>query len=172
MNHDSSCSSNIVLPSEKEHLRSIANLAKIIWRSYYPGIISETQIEYMLAFMYDLDVMEQELRRGINYDRLLVDEELTGFASYGASDAEAEIKLHKLYVHPSLHRRGLGSLVLRHVEKVARESQNRTLILSVNKTNRQAIAAYERNGFVVRRSVVVDIGGGFVMDDYVMEKEI
>ncbi len=46
------------------------------------------------------------------------------------------------------------------------------LILSVNKRNAQAIAAYKRNGFVIAESVVTDIGGGFVMDDYVMAKGI
>ncbi len=34
----------------------------------------------------------------------------------------------------------------------------------------QAIRAYERNGFRTVRSQVADIGRGFVMDDYVMEK--
>ena len=172
MQSDVSGPRTIILPAGKEHLHSIVNLAEVIWRSYYPGIISEAQIEYMLVHMYDLDVMEQELHQGIQYDLLLVNEELIGFASYGAADAKAEIKLHKLYVHPSLHRRGLGSLLLKHVEKVVRDSQNRILILSVNKTNHQAIAAYQKNGFAVRTSAVVDIGGGFVMDDYVMEKTL
>jgi len=32
----------------------------------------------------------------------------------------------------------------------------------------QAIRAYERYGLAIREAVVVDIGNGFVMDDYVM----
>ena len=47
-----------------------------------------------------------------------------------------------------------------------------TLILNVNKNNVQAIRAYEKNGFAIREAVVVDIGGGFVMDDYVMAKPL
>jgi hypothetical protein len=42
----------------------------------------------------------------------------------------------------------------------------------VNKRNTRAIAAYQRNGFVTADSVVTDIGGGFVMDDYIMAKEL
>ena len=47
-----------------------------------------------------------------------------------------------------------------------------TLILNVNKHNAPSIAFYERCGYAVRESVVVDIGGGFVMDDHVMAKAL
>ena len=82
------------------------------------------------------------------------------------------MKLHKLYLLPELHGRGLGSRLLQHVESEVRAGAGRRLILSVNKRNTQAIAAYRRNGFVIAESVVTDIGGGFVMDDYVMAKEL
>jgi ribosomal protein S18 acetylase RimI-like enzyme len=70
-----------------------------------------------------------------------------------------------------MHGRGLGSRLLQHVEQEVRAGAGRRLILSVNKRNARAIAAYKRNGFVVVESVVTDIGGGFVMDDYIMAKE-
>ena len=46
------------------------------------------------------------------------------------------------------------------------------MIRSVNKRNQQALGAYRRYGFVIREEVVVDIGGGFVMDDYIMTSPI
>ena len=46
----------------------------------------------------------------------------------------------------------------------------RSAYLTVNRGNAKAIRAYERNGFKVVRTQVTDIGNGFVMDDYVMEK--
>ena len=82
------------------------------------------------------------------------------------------MKLHKLYLLPELHGRGLGSRLLQHCEREVRAGGARRLILSVNKRNAQAIAAYKRNGFVIAESVVTDIGGGFVMDDYIMAKSI
>ena len=46
----------------------------VIWRACYPGIITHAQIDYMLARMYSLDVLRDEIRsQGIRYDRLLVD---------------------------------------------------------------------------------------------------
>jgi ribosomal protein S18 acetylase RimI-like enzyme len=44
------------------------------------------------------------------------------------------------------------------------------VILAVNKRNTTAIASYKKYGFVVREAIVDDIGHGFVMDDFVMEK--
>jgi ribosomal protein S18 acetylase RimI-like enzyme len=67
---------------------------------------------------------------------------------------------------------GLGSRLLQHVEGEVRTGGARRLILSVNKCNTKAITAYKRNGFVIVESVVTDIGNGFVMDDYIMAKEL
>ena len=54
-------------------LPAIAELAGVIWRACYPGIISHAQIDYMLARMYALDTMREEIHsQGIRYDRLLV----------------------------------------------------------------------------------------------------
>jgi len=154
-----------ILPADPEHVEEIARLAGIVWRAHYPGIISHEQIEYMLAKMYDLEVLRQELANGVAYLRALEGEQLLGFAAYGP--AGKEIKLYKLYVHPEHQGRGFGRSLMDRVEQA---SGGQTLVLTVNKRNEKAIRAYQKHGFVIRESVVVDIGGGFVMDDYVMEK--
>ena len=151
----------------------ISELAGVIWRACYPGIISNAQIDYMLTRMYSLDVLRDEIRsQGIHYKCLLMDGKLVGFASYGPTSEPGVMKLHKLYVLPELHGRGLGSRLLQHVEREVRAGKGRRLILSVNKRNAKAIAAYQRNSFVIADSVVTDIGDGFVMDDYIMAKDL
>ena len=171
---------NATQPDGKEIIRAteadlpaISELAAVIWRACYPGIITTEQIDYMLARMYSLDVLRDEIRsQGIRYDFLLVDGKPVGFASYGPTSEPGVIKLHKLYLLPELHGRGLGSRLLQQVEREVRAGAGRRLILSVIKRNARAIAAYQRNGFVTADSVVTDIGGGFVMDDYIMAKEL
>jgi ribosomal protein S18 acetylase RimI-like enzyme len=155
-----------------EDLAEISTLAAVIWRAHYPGIISHEQIEYMLVRMYDVEVMRRELESGIAYDRLLVDGALCGFSSYGPTSNAGEFKLHKLYVHSNHQRQGLGALLLKRVENVARERGISTLVLAVNKKNTQAFFAYRKLGFTIRESIIADIGGGFVMNDYVMAKSL
>jgi RimJ/RimL family protein N-acetyltransferase len=46
------------------------------------------------------------------------------------------------------------------------------LQLRVNKANAPAIRAYQRAGFTFLEDVTTDIGSGFVMDDFRMEKMI
>ncbi len=151
---------------------AIATLAGIIWRAHYPDMISAEQIEYMLAKMYALETLRDDLRqRAIRYERLFVGEKLAGFAAFGPEELPQLFKLHKLYLHPAWHGRGLGSLLLAHCECEAGRLGAKRLMLTVNKQNAKAIAAYQRNGFAITHSVMVDIGGGFFMDDYVMMKE-
>ncbi len=162
----------LIEPARVEHLAEISNLAAVIWRAHYPGIITPAQIDYMLARMYDVETMRRELENGIVWFRALVDGELRGFASVGSAEIATEFKLHKLYVHPDHQRHGLGSALLKECESSARARGATTLLLNVNKRNEKAIAAYLKRGFTVRESIVAEIGGGFVMDDYVMVKPL
>ena len=161
-----------VEPARAEHLAEISALAAVIWRAHYPGIIPPAQIDYMLARMYDMETMQRELESGIAWFRALADGELRGFASVGPTEITTEFKLHKLYVHPDWQRHGLGSALLKECESTARARGATTLGLNVNKRNEIAIAAYRKRGFTLRESIVADIGGGFVMDDYVMVKPL
>jgi len=151
-------------------LPEIATLAGMIWRTAYPGIISRAQIAYMLARMYAVEEMTRQLGQGTVFLRLVNGGELIGFAAHSPTANPLERKLDKLYVHPDHQRHGHGSRLLSHVLDQARLLGCTSLMLAVNKGNTKAIAAYEKNGFVLRESVVVDIGGGFVMDDYVMAR--
>jgi diamine N-acetyltransferase len=82
------------------------------------------------------------------------------------------MKLYKLYVHPASQRKGYGSLLIKHVEEKARQRGFKVLLLTVNKGNHNAVAAYKKNGFTIRETAVVDIGGGYVMDDFIMAKSL
>jgi GNAT superfamily N-acetyltransferase len=162
-----------IVRATEADLPAISELAGVIWRACYPGIITHEQIDYMLARMYSLDVLRDEIHsQSIRYDQLLVDGKPAGFASYGPTSDAGVMKLHKLYLLPEMQGSGLGSSLLQHIEGEVRDGAGCRLILSVNKRNTRAIAAYRRNGFVIAESVVTDIGDGFVMDDYVMAKDL
>ena len=160
-------------PAGLHDLPAIAELAAKIWREHYPGIITHAQIDYMLARGYDIEVMRREIElEDIHYDLCIVGNETAGFISYGPGPQPGELKVHKLYLFGSYHGRGLGRLMLQHALTYTAENGCHTVVLNVNKYNGKAIAMYKRNGFAIREAVMVDIGHGFVMDDYVMERRI
>ncbi|MGH8648029.1 MAG: GNAT family N-acetyltransferase [Burkholderiales bacterium] len=154
-------------------MEGLAALAREIWYAHYSAIISAAQIEYMLGQRYNSDVVRAELLRdGVWWDKLMVAGRMAGFASYFQSGVPGEMKLDKLYVHPRLQRRGYGGLMIARASEVARSRGCSRLVLAVNKNNRSAIAAYLKHGFNVADAATKDIGGGFVMDDYIMEKAL
>jgi len=147
-------------------------LAGRIWHAHYPAIITVEQIDYMLAKGYTREVILEEMRnRGVIWLAIMSGDEMIGFASLGPH-APGIMKLHKLYLLPEHHGTGIGALALAEVERIARDNAASTLVLNVNKHNTKAIRAYERAGWLVAEEVVVDIGGGFVMDDFVMARKL
>ncbi|MEO8441653.1 MAG: GNAT family N-acetyltransferase [Betaproteobacteria bacterium] len=148
-------------------------LAAEIWRAHYPAIISPAQIKYMLAQRYNPAVVREELARGdLWWDKLSVNERMVGFASYFLLHNARAMKLDKLYVHPAHQRRGYGRMLVDRAVTMARAYGCDALVLAVNKRNDGALAAYAKHGFAIVESVVKDIGGGFVMDDYVMRLNV
>ena len=160
-------------PVTAGEVEPLAALAREIWYAHYPAIITPAQIEYMLEQRYLPATLRAELAQpGLWWDKLLVGGNMAGFASYFLTGTAGEMKLDKLYVHPSLQRRGYGGLMIARAAALAREQGCNRLALAVNKNNGSAIAAYRKHGFEVARAVVKDIGNGFVMDDYLMEKRL
>ena len=157
-----------ILPSDSPE---VIALARKIWLAHYPGIITLEQIEYMLPKMYTPEIIIEELREEIAWVKILAGGELAGFASYGAH-SDRQLKLHKLYLDERFHGQGIGRAALNHVAQQARDMGYVEVVLNVNKQNAKAIRAYLQTGFNIVEEKVVDIGGGFVMDDFVMVKSV
>lgn len=160
-------------PLSLEDVELLGALAAEIWMRHYAGIISRAQIEYMLRQRYEPALIRAELaREDLWWDKLLVGGKMAGFASYFLSGEPGEMKLDKLYVHPNHQRRGYGERLVARACEQARARGGSRLVLTVNRNNRNAISAYLKYGFEVSATQVKDIGGGFVMDDYVMVRSL
>ena len=157
-----------IVPALTDDIPVLRDLARRIWHEHYPGIITPEQIDYMLARMYDTEVIRREMAEGVMWHLVRHHGEPVGFISCGFDDPARRVKLHKLYLLPRLHGQGLGRRMLDHVKAQAVLRNAREILLHVNKQNTRAIRSYERAGFRVRESLIADIGGGFVMDDFVM----
>ncbi|WP_285010233.1 GNAT family N-acetyltransferase [Pedobacter faecalis] len=151
---------------------SIRDLAMRTWPSAYGEILSEEQISYMLDTMYSRAELLKQVRAG--YVFLMAEEDGMdiGFAGYSGLPENATIyKLHKLYVLPQQHGKGVGKLLISEVCRLAAHAGAKTLQLNVNRHNK-ARGFYESLGFKIVEEVDINIGKGFFMNDFIMEKEL
>jgi ribosomal protein S18 acetylase RimI-like enzyme len=172
MSNQSSLEDYPVRLATRSELPILAALAHRIWQAHYPGIISQGQIEYMLESGYAIPTLEAELESGVLFPLIFDQQNAIGFAAYGPTETPFQAKLHKLYLDIAYHGLGLGQRLLNWIESSARSDRFTHLVLQVNKNNAKAIAAYRRRGYAIQREVVVEIGQGYLMDDFVMEKSI
>ena len=160
-----------IRPVTHDDVPAISALAREIWQASYPGIITQEQIDFMLEQRYG----HERLHDDLDNERKWLDQGFFEGRRIGFAFSEiyrGEFKLDKLYIHPDVQRRGVGGQLIGHVAERARQLGYPAVILQVNKRNEKAIGSYRKYGFVVRESTVDDIGGGFVMDDFVMEKKL
>lgn len=160
-----------IRPITPPDVPAIAALAREIWQATYPGIITQEQIDFMLEQRYGHERLYDDLEDLHKWlDQAFHDGRRVGFAF--SEIYKGEFKLDKLYIHPDVQRRGVGGQVIAYVAERAKREGYPCLILQVNKRNVNAINSYKKYGFEVRTVTVDDIGGGYVMDDYVMEKKL
>lgn len=145
-------------------------MATRIWKECYAAILSPGQIDYMLGEMYHPAKIAGEIGAGVVWEFIAADGEPAGFVSYALEGSRVFLK--KIYFFS--HFRGVGLLpgTLARVEEYAKSNGAGSIYLTVNKNNERAVRAYTKSGFTVEREQVVDIGSGYVMDDYVLSKNV
>jgi ribosomal protein S18 acetylase RimI-like enzyme len=153
--------------ANKADFPAIRAVVHEVWPIAYREMITPEQISYMLEWMYsDESLNKQVEEEGCVFIVYEEDNSVQGFASF--SEIESTLfKLHKLYVFTSLQGKGIGKSLLDDVKKRAAALGARAIELQVNKKN-IAQHFYLKQGFTIDRELVLDIGNGFVMDDYVM----
>ena len=154
-----------------EDINTIGWLAQQIWPIAYQNILSKDQLEYMLTLIYSPESLQRQMETGHEFLIAELDEQPVGFAAYSQLNKEGIYKLHKLYVLPSLHGKGLGKALLDTVTDDVISLGAKTLRLNMNRNNR-AKQFYERNGFSIIGEEDVDIGNNYYMNDYIMEKAL
>jgi ribosomal protein S18 acetylase RimI-like enzyme len=157
----------------KNQLPIIKDLAYAIWPSTYGEILSEAQLQYMLANFYSIENIENQMDTGQVFELLLEDNKVVGFIGYEfncgfESLSHSLTKIHKIYLLPETQGKGFGKFMIDEVIKIAKTNHQKGMFLNVNKYN-TAKLFYEKLGFTITKEEVIDIGNNYIMDDYVME---
>lgn len=156
----------------KPDIEAVAALARSIWNEHYVPIIGQAQVDYMLERFQSAAAISGQIGSGYRYFLAGRGGRDIGYLAVCSDAAGGSMILSKIYVVAGSRRSGVGRALLERAEALCRQSGLSRLWLTVNRHNAKSIAAYERMGFRNVGVLVTDIGGGFVMDDYRMEKEI
>jgi GNAT superfamily N-acetyltransferase len=161
----------LVPVTTSEQVADVARMAREVWYEYYVPLIGRAQVDYMVPKFQSAEAMQSQIDSGYEYFQIRQSGENVGYAAIRYEASDARLFISKLYLLAAHRKSGAGRESLAMIERMARERGATHLWLTVNKGN-PSVRAYERLGFQIAEAIVMDIGGGFVMDDYRMEKAI
>ncbi len=147
-------------------ISTLASLAERIWWEYYPAIITDEQIRYMLKKMYSEEVLQEQISGSKQIFYLIKSEkDAVGFIAVSETDS-GNWMLHKFYLLKENRTRGLGSIAFQQLVPLL--NNPKTIRLTVNRMNFKSVNFYFKNGFIIEKVADFDIGNGFFMNDFVM----
>ena len=154
-----------------EDIAALAAIANEVWHQHFASILSPEQIDYMVERFQSVPAVTGQLaNEGYEYYFIRVGEKNIGYA--GIKPEAGKLFLSKLYILYPYRGNGFASRAFEFMEGICRERRLRSIWLTVNRYNTDTIAVYQKKGFKTIRTQVADIGNGFVMDDYIMEKTV
>ena len=164
--------------AETDDLQSIHDMAQVVFRDTYKGILSPDQMEYMMEMMYSLPNLRKQLEEGHHYYIAQDGDNRLGYVSLqheGADEEGTEVfHLHKIYVMPDAQGQGVGKILfdtaVDHAKQIAAGRKAR-IELNVNRYNK-AVDFYRHIGMRVLLEEDFPIGNGFYKTDYIMGLDV
>jgi len=159
--------------ADEAGIATLNKLAHIIWPITFKDILKPAQISYMLELMYSIDSLKQQQEQGCRLYILSADDEPIGYLSLEHDTGTSRLqktdltKVHKIYVLPAYHGTGAGRFLMDFALDEARRYKSSGVFLNVNRYNK-ATGFYEHYGFNIAYSEDINIGDGYLMEDYVM----
>ncbi|BCA85449.1 acetyltransferase [Enterococcus saigonensis] len=138
-----------------------------IWQEWFTPIIGAKQVDFMLHNYQSKENIETEIKRGARYFALLKEDEIIGYTAYEIKDAA--IYISKLYIKKEFRGQGLMREIFTWYDKLS-EKLGLKQRLRVNRDNTHSVAVYEHRGFKIVATKDDEIGNGFIMNDYILEK--
>ncbi|WP_269235788.1 GNAT family N-acetyltransferase [Flavobacterium flavigenum] len=156
-----------------EDITKIQNIAHTTWPITYGKILSKEQLDYMLDLIYSDEALIIQIEKKEQLFYLISEDETTlGFIGIEHHyKNEPLTRIHKIYLLPETQGKGIGKKVIEEIKKLALKNHSTALSLNVNRFN-SALSFYTKIGFEIIDEVNIDIGNGYVMEDYVMEKKL
>lgn len=140
-------------PIHKEDQPGLNQLMDEVYRASYNHFWRD-QGDWYLDLIYNPQTVEKELSRSTSsYFFVEAEGRNIGILKYDFpfSPREIEIqdamKLHRLYLHPDFHGKGIAKVLAEHCERVAKKNGLKSIWLEVMTSQPQAKRFYQKMGF-------------------------
>ncbi len=150
---------------EEKDIWKIQKVAHTTWPLAFDGILKDAQLYYMLDLMYTTASLQKQLKEGHLFYSYEEDGVVMGFV--GIKIYDSYLKIHKIYIIPDFQGKSIGKKLINHVIEIAKTNNLESISLNVNRYNK-AVTFYEHLGFVTELVEDIDIGNGYLMEDYRM----
>ncbi|MDR6884183.1 GNAT family N-acetyltransferase [Bacillus sp. 3255] len=157
--------------SSPEEIAEAARLAAAIWREYYVTLITIEQIDYMIDKFQSVPAMTDQIHHQ-GYEYFFIQQEGAAVGYMAVKPVEGKLFLSKFYIAKEHRGHGYATQALAFLEQLCQQRSLSHIWLTVNRHNESSIGVYESKGFRTVREQMADIGNGYVMDDFIMEKEV
>lgn len=147
----------------------IRELASKTWFNTYSDILKEDQLNYMFEMMYNIENLKVNLEDGSKFYILIEGDIDLGFIE--VKQNKDSIKLNKIYVTPMSQGKGIGNQLIQKTYQICEKNKCLYIELNVNRFNK-AIHFYEKNKFKIVGEVDIEIGNGYLMEDFIMKRYI
>lgn len=151
-----------------EQVKELAKFACGIWNEYFPGIISQEQIDYMVDKFQSYKAMTDQIKHNqYHYYLVKVEDEKVGYI--GLQNQPDRLFLSKFYLKKEARGHHYATMMFDFVKEQAEKYCYQAIYLTCNKQNKHSLEVYEKFGFQWIDSDETDIGNGYIMDDYIYE---
>jgi len=150
-------------------LKRIQALALKTWESTYKKILSPEQLNYMFNKMYSSETLLERLNSKNEFYILKNELDDLGFTEIIIEDIS--IYISKIYIDPKFQKKGYGLKLIEFIENRATKLTKNYITLNVNRYNK-ALDFYKHIGYTIDKSIDIEIGEGYLMEDYIMKKEL
>jgi ribosomal protein S18 acetylase RimI-like enzyme len=158
-----------LLQATSKDIPIIQEIAHKTWPITYGAILSKAQLDYMMDLMYSEVSLLEQLKTKPLFFLAYENGVCLGFTSCEPNYLNKKVtRLHKIYILPEAQGKGVGKLLVEKVIALAKENQSEIISLNVNKFNK-AVSFYKKIGFEIASEEDLDIGNGYLMEDYKME---
>ena len=153
-----------------KNIQETVKTARIIWHEHFTPIIGKPQVEYMLEKFQSKKAIRDQINQGYLYFALILENQQIGYT--GLRLDKDCLFISKLYIRKEQRGNGFSRLMFALAEKTARQNDKQVMRLTCNKYNMSSLAVYKKTGFQIVGEEKTDIGNGFFMDDYILEKNV